>query len=363
MLKQFTLIACLWTYVSTQDTSTNQMSQSSFRPDQSSWSSMSDTFDDNINSGSFNLRNLDSSSLLGDFGPFNGQSVGPYTAEPYSIGDDIMGGSSFMDSTIRDPNMMNADSWLDRNSRWSVGGLDSPNPQSSLLSNSAELTGFSTDGSSSVLDGRSLNDDLSGFSRSNPWDMSPGARAMNRFPFQNADLQSMTDRGDRGLPAMSMGRRRGMPWRNSNTWDLQRGMGQFPMPRRGRGHLGMNRWNMPEGELNLMEDLTGDSSMDQSWMSGSRSGNFRNFRSNSRMLPMSMRRLSTLPSSSRVSSLSSGLGQMSALDRTANLRRMTDLSSRLSPTFGRMMSSGRRSSRVYPSSYGSQMEMRRRMSV
>lgn len=355
MLKQFILIACLWTYVSTQDTSTNQMSQSSFLPHQSSWSSISGAFDDNVNSGSRNLRNLDSSSLLGEFGPFNGQSVGPNTAEPYIIGEDILGGSSFMDSTMRDPNMMNADLWLDRNSRWSIGGLDSPNSQSSLLSNSAELTGISSDGSS-VLDGRSGSDDISSFSRRNPWDM-------NRFPFQNATLQSMTGSGDRGLPAMSMGRRRGMPWRNSNNWDLQRGMGQFPMPRQGRGQLGMNRWNMPEGEMNLMEDLTRDSSMDQSWMSGSRPGNFRNFRSNSRMMRMSMRPLSTLPLSSRTSSLSSGLGQVSALDRTANLRRMTDLSSQLSPTFDRMMSSGRRSSRVYPSSSSLRMGMRRRMSV
>lgn len=356
MLKQFILIACLCTYVSTQDTSTNQMSQSSFLPHQSSWSSVSGAFDDNINSGSPNLRNLDSSSLLGDFGPFNGQSVGPNTAEPYIIGEDILGGSSFMDSTMRDPNMMNADSWLDRNSRWSIGGLDSPNSQTSLLSNSAELTGVSSDGSSSVLHRRSRSDDISSFSRWNPWDM-------NRFPFQNANLQSMTDSGDRGQPAMSMGRRRGMPWRNSNNWDLQRGMGQFPMPRQGRGQLGMNRWNMPEGEMNLMEDLTRDSSMDQSWMSGSRPGNFRNSRSNSRMMLTSMRPLSTLPSSSRASSLSSGLGQVSALDRTANLRRMTDFSSRLSPTFDRMMSSGRRSNRVYPSPSSLQMGMRRRMSV
>lgn len=352
MLKQVTLIAFLMTYVSTQDPSTNQRSRS--------WSSMSGTFGDNIDSGSLSLRNLDSSSLTGDFGPYNGQSMGPYTSEPFGTGEDIMGGSRFMDSTMRDSNMMDTGSWRNRNSRWSIGNLDSSNSLSSLLSDSTGLTGSSSDASSSVLDGRSLSDSLSGFSRRSPWDMSRGQRNMNRFPFQNADLQSMTDRRDLDLPTMSMGRRRGMPWRNSNTWELPRGMSQFSMSRRGRGGMGMNRWNLPQGETNLMEDLTGDGSMDQSLMSGSRSGGLRSL---GRMMSMGRRSNLPLSLSSRLSSLSSGLGQMGALDRTANLGRMSDLSSRLSPSIGRMMSSGRRSNRMYPSSSGSQMGMGRSMSV
>lgn len=351
MLKQVTLIAFLTTYVSTQDPSTNQRSRS--------WSSMSGTFGDNIDSGSLSLRNLDSSSLTGDFGPYNGQSMGPYTSEPFGTGEDIMGGSRFMDSTMRDSNMMDTGSWQNRNSRWAIGNLDSSNSLSSLLSDSAGLTGSSSDGSSSVLGGRSLSDSLSGFSRRSPWDMSRGPRNMNRFPFQNSD-QSMTDRADLGLPSMSMGRRRGMPWRNSNTWELPRGMSQFSMSRRGRGESGVNMWKIPDDEMNFMEDMTRDGSMDQSLMSGSRSGGFRSL---GRMMSMGRRSNLPLSLSSRLSSLSSSLGQMGALDRTANLGRMSDLSSRLSPSIGRMMYSGRRSNRMYPSSSGSQMGMSRRMAV
>lgn len=49
MIEQNILLALLVTYVSTQDTSTSQGSQSPYLPDQSSWSSVTGLFSENTN--------------------------------------------------------------------------------------------------------------------------------------------------------------------------------------------------------------------------------------------------------------------------------------------------------------------------
>lgn len=117
------------------------------------------------------------------------------------------------------------------------------------------LGGLTSDGTSSVLDGSRLDDNLSGFGRRMNFRQLPQGRTRMGLPFQTNDLQSMYD-GFRG-----MGRRMGRPFRSLGS-DSQTGLtsqlgSDLGMMGRSLGRrFDMRRGQM--GEMNLMEDLQGD---------------------------------------------------------------------------------------------------------
>ena len=117
------------------------------------------------------------------------------------------------------------------------------------------LSGLTSDGMSSVLDGSLLDDNLSGFGRRMNFRQLPQGRTRMGLPFQTNDLQSMYD-GFRG-----MGRRMGRPFRSLGS-DSQTGLtsqlgSDLGMMGRSLGRrFDMRRGQM--GEMNLMEDLQGD---------------------------------------------------------------------------------------------------------
>lgn len=141
IMEQNIFLALLVTYVSTQDTSTSQVSQSPYLPDQSSWSSvtglfsentnnqmsmprylrdgglsswnsMSNSFSNNDNLGSFSIRNLYGNSLHRDqdftIQP-NGLFESPYTADHYRRESSLPDRSRF-----REQNLMTGNLWTDR---------------------------------------------------------------------------------------------------------------------------------------------------------------------------------------------------------------------------------------------------------
>ncbi|XP_011420334.3 uncharacterized protein [Magallana gigas] len=225
--------------------------------------------------GSRNLRNLDSRSLFRNQGSIldpGGIPISPYSYEPYSLGSSASDGSRFMDITMRGQGMLNRNSRMNRNGMLSRG-LSLPNLQSSLLPRNLGLSGFSSDGSLSVLDGRSLGNDVSGFSRSMPWEMSRGSRTMNSFRFP--------DRRNLNGPSMSLSQRQGAPWRLlRGTQSSQRGSGQLGLDRGLAGRmgngLGLNRWNMQgdmsSGPRNVFRNLDLNRQMNGIMASNSRSG-------------------------------------------------------------------------------------------
>lgn len=426
MLGRSILVSLLVICVSAQDRSTNQISRSSFLQDggQSSWSSLPNNFDvrphnertigsgsllrnqgslqslnvpdstdfgflnlpnrdsnflfrnqgsnlQSVDLGSLNLRNIDSRSHLRNQGSIldpGGIPVSPYSIEPYMYnrGSFASEGSRFMDITMRGQGMPNGNSRINRNGMLPSRGINLPNLQSSVLSRSQGLSGFSSDGTSSVIDGRlPLVDGLSGFSTRTPWDRYHGPRAMNAFPFQFSDSRNLN------VPPMSMGQRQGTPWRLLNTQNSQRGLGQLGLNRglagRQENGQGLNRWNMQRdmstGPRNSFGSLgfnrpfneivsssrSGniDRPMDEIWISRNRGepsptgglGNNEPLMDHiwvSRNLPQNrMRRvgaLSPLLSTSQGSSLVSGLGQRSVLDRSSNIGRLSQLSSNLART-------------------------------
>lgn len=109
--------------------------------------------------------------------------MGLYIFEFFGIGEDIMGGLSFMDFIMRDLNMMDVGLWWNCNSRWVIGNLDLFNFLFSLLLDSVGLIGFLFDGFFFVFGGRLFSDSLFGFFRRSFWDMFCGLRNMNRFFF------------------------------------------------------------------------------------------------------------------------------------------------------------------------------------
>lgn len=421
MLGRSILLSLLVMCVSAQDRSTNQMSRSSFLQDggQSSWSSLPNNFDvrphnertigsgsllrnqgsslqslnvpgstdlgslnlpnrdsnflfrnqgSNLQSadlGSLNLRNMDSRSPFRNQGSIidpGGIPVSPYSFEPYNHGSFALDGSRFMDITMRGQGMLNGDSRIYRNGMLPSRGLNLPNFQSSLLSRSQGLSGFLSDGTASVLDGRSLGDGLSGFSTTTPRDRSRGERALNAVPFQYSDIRNLN------VPSMSMSQRQVTPWRLLNTQNSQRGLGQISLNRglagRQENGLALNRWNMQRdistGPRNSFSNMGINRPINEI-ASNSRSGNIdrpmdhiwvlrnrgetsptRGLGNNeplmddiwvSRNIPQNrMRRvgaLSPLLSTSQGSSLVSGLGPRSVLDRSSNLGRLSQLSSNL----------------------------------
>lgn len=226
--------------------------------------------------GSRNLRNLDSRSLFRNQGSIldpGGIPVSPYSYEPYSLGSSASDGSRFMDITMRGQGMLNRNPRMNRNDMFSSRGLNLPNLQSSLLPRNQGLSGFSSDGSFSVLDGRSIGNDVSGFSRSMPWEMSRGSRTMNSFPFP--------DRRNLNVPSMSLSQRQGAPWRLlRGTQSSQRGSGQLALNRGLAGRigngLGLNRLNMQRdmstGPRNVLGNLGLNRQMNGITSSNSRSG-------------------------------------------------------------------------------------------
>lgn len=422
MLGRSILVSLLVICVSAQDRSTNQISRSSFLQDggQSSWSSLPNNFDvrphnertigsgsfvrnqgsllqplnvpDSTDFGSLNLPNRDSNFLFRNQGsnlqsadlgslnlrnmdsrsPFRNQGsildpggipVSPYSFEPYNHGSFALDGSRFMDITMRGQGMPNGNSRINRNGMLPSRGLNLPNLQSSLLSRSQGLSGFSSDGTSSVLDGRSpLEDGFSGFSTRTPWDRYRGPRAMNAFPFQFSDSRNLN------VPPMSMGQRQGLPWRVLNTQNSPRGLGQLGLNHGLEGRIGnglaLNRWNMQRdmstgprnsfGSLGVNRPFNEiasssrsgniDRPMDDIWVLRNRGetsptgglGNNENLMDEiwvSRNSPQNrMRRVGTLSpllSTSQGSSLVSGLGPRSVIDRSSNLGRLSQLSSNL----------------------------------
>lgn len=334
MLGRFILVSLLAICVSAQERSSSQLSRSSFLRDggQSSWSSLPNSvdvrphnertigtgsllrnqgsriqpfnvpdstefgsvnlFNRDSNSlfssqgsmlqpadlGSRNLRNLDSRSLFRNQGSIldpGGIPVSPYSYEPYSLGSSASDGSRFMDITMRGQGMLNRNPRMNRNDMFSSRGLNFPNLQSSLLPRNQGLSGFSSDGSFSVLDGRSIGNDVSGFSRSMPWEMSRGSRTMNSFPFQFPDRRNLN------VPSMSLSQRQGAPWRLlRGTQSSQRGSGQLALNRGLAGRigngLGLNRLNMQRdmstGPRNVLGSLGLNRQTNGIMASNSRSG-------------------------------------------------------------------------------------------
>lgn len=427
MLGRSILVSLLVICVSAQDRSTNQISRSSFLQDggQSSWSSLPNNFDvrphnertigsgsllrnqgsllqplnvpdstdfgflnlpnrdsnflfrnqgSNLQSadvGSLNLRNIDSRSHLRNQGSIldpGGIPVSPYSFDPYMYnrGSFASEGSRFMDITMRGQGMPIGNSRINRNGLLPSRGLNLPNLQSSLLSRNQGLSGFSSDGTSSVLNGRSpLGDGLSGFSTRTPWERYRGPRAMNAFPFQFSDSRNLN------VPQMSTSQRQGTPWRLLNTQNSQRGLGQLGLNRglAGRQENGqeLNRWNMQRDMSTGPRNSFGSLGVNQPFneiVSNSRSGNIERPMDDiwisrnrgettpigglgnneplmddiwiTRNLPQNrMRRvgaLSPLLSTSQGSSLVSGLGPRSVLDRSSNIGRLSQLSSNLART-------------------------------
>lgn len=250
-----------------------------------------------------------------------------YALDSFNLGSSVSDVSRLLDSSLSGQDTMNGNSWTNRNDMLSMRGLTLPNSES-VLERNADLSGISTGRSSSVLDGRFIGQELSGFPGSNPLDASYRERDMNR-DLQSTDQQSMPDRGNMASDSMSMLQRRGLPWRT--TRDFQRRLGQFALTRgmagrrsRGRDTRTRNRLNtqrdMSKGQSNDIGNVDLNNDMRDTVMSGSRHNSFRP-RALLKLVPrISIQRFEPLPSSNEQSSLSSGRGRRLDLNRISSLR-------------------------------------------
>lgn len=215
----------------------------------------------------------------------------------------------------------------------SMRGLTFPNSES-ILERNADLSGISTGRSSSVLDGRFIGQELSGFPGSNQWDASYRERDKNSYPLQSTDRQSMPDRGNMASESMSTLQRRGLPWRT--TRDFQRRLGQFALTRgmagRSRGRDTRTQSDMSKGQSNDIGNVDLNNDIRDTVMSGSRHNSFRP-RTLLKLVPrISIQRFEPLPSSNEQSSLSSGRGRRLDLNRISSLRPRSQPSSDIDRT-------------------------------
>lgn len=194
MLGHIILLAILVTYGSAQGTLTSQTSQSPYLPDQSSWSSMTGLFSENINDqmsqphylqdggqsswtsmidsfsnngnlGSFSLRNLDSNSIRGDH-DLTLQPSGPLE-RPNTADLHRFESSSPDRSRFSEQNLMTGNLWTDRialpSSRPSRRELDKASRSNNLESvarsdsfsfrpNTAETYNFGSSDQSSFIE-------------------------------------------------------------------------------------------------------------------------------------------------------------------------------------------------------------------
>lgn len=262
-----------------------------------------------------------------------------YALDSFNLGSSVSDVSRLLDSSLSGQDTMNGNSWTNRNDMLSMRGLTLPNSES-VLERNADLSGISTGRSSSVLDGRFIGQELSGFPGSNPLDASYRERDMNR-DLQSTDQQSMPDRGNMASDSMSMLQRRGLPWRT--TRDFQRRLGQFALTRgmagrrsRGRDTRTRNRLNtqrdMSKGQSNDIGNVDLNNDMRDTVMSGSRHNSFRP-RALLKLVPrISIQRFEPLPSSNEQSSLSSGRGRRLDLNRISSLRLRSQPSSDIDRT-------------------------------
>lgn len=249
-----------------------------------------------------------------------------YALDSFNLGSSVSDVSRLLDSSLSGQDTMNGNSWTNRNDMLSMRGLTLPNSES-VLERNADLSGISTGRSSSVLDGRFIGQELSGFPGSNPLDASYRERDMNR-DLQSTDQQSMPDRGNMASDSMSMLQRRGLPWRT--TRDFQRRLGQFALTRgmagrsRGRDTRTRNRLitqpDMSKWQSNDIGNVDLNNGIRDTLMSGSRHNSFRP-RTLLKLVPrISIQRFEPLPSSNEQSSLSSGRGRRLDLNRISSLR-------------------------------------------
>lgn len=255
-----------------------------------------------------------------------------YALDSFNLGSSITDVSRLLDSSLSGQDTMNGNSWTNRNDMLSMRGLTFPNSES-ILERNADLSGISTGRSSSVLDGRFIGLELSGFPGSNQWDASYRERDMNSYPLQSTDQQSMPDRGNMASDSMSMLQRRGLPWR---TTDFQRRLGQFALTRgmagRSRGRDTRTQSDMSKGQSNDIGNVDLDNDIRDTVMSGSRHNSFRP-RALLKLVPrISIQRFEPLPSSNEQSSLSSGRGRRLDLNRISSLRPRSQHSSDIDRT-------------------------------
>lgn len=261
-----------------------------------------------------------------------------YALDSFNLGSSVSDVSRLLDSSLSGQDTMNGNSWTNRNDMLSMRGLTLPNSES-VLERNADLSGISTGRSSSVLDGRFIGQELSGFPGSNPLDASYRERDMNR-DLQSTDQQSMPDRGNMASDSMSMLQRRGLPWRT--TRDFQRRLGQFALTRgmagrsRGRDTRTRNRLitqpDMSKWQSNDIGNVDLNNGIRDTLMSGSRHNSFRP-RTLLKLVPrISIQRFEPLPSSNEQSSLSSGRGRRLDLNRISSLRPRSQPSSDIDRT-------------------------------
>lgn len=243
-----------------------------------------------------------------------------YALDSFNLGSSITDVSRLLDSSLSGQDTMNGNSWTNRNDMLSMRGLTFPNSES-ILERNADLSGISIGRSSSVLDGRFIGQELSGFPGSNQWDAPYRERDMNSYPLQSTDQQSMPDRGNMASDSMSMLQRRGLPWR---TTDFQRRLGQLALTRgmagRSRGRDTRTQSDMSKGQSNDIGNVDLNNDIRDTVMSGSRHNSFRP-RALLKLVPrISIQRFEPLPLSNEQSSLSSGRGRRLDLNRTSSLR-------------------------------------------
>lgn len=263
-----------------------------------------------------------------------------YALDSFNLGSSVSDVSRLLDSSLSGQDTMNGNSWTNRNDMLSMRGLTLPNSES-VLEQNADLSGISTGRSSSVLDGRVIGQELSGFPGSNQWDASYREKDINSYPPQSTDQQSMPDRSIMASKSMSMLQRRGLPYRT--TRDFQRSLGQFALTRgmagrrsRGRDTRTRNRLNtqrdMSKGHSNDIGNVDLNNGIRDTLMSGSRHDSFRP-RTLLKLVPrISIRRFEPLPSSNEQSSLSSGRGRRLDLSRISSLRPRSQPSSDIDRT-------------------------------
>lgn len=262
-----------------------------------------------------------------------------YELDSFNLGSFVSDVSRLLDSSLSGQDTMNGNSWTNRNDMLSMRGLTLPNSES-VLEQNADLSGISTGRSSSVLDGRFIGQELSGFPGSNQWDASYRERDMNSYPLQSTDQQSMPDRGNMASESMSTLQRRGLPWRT--THDFQRRLGQFALTRGmagrswGRDTRTRNRLitqpDMSKWQSNDIGNVDLNNGIRDTLMSGSRHNSFRP-RTLLKLVPrISIQRFEPLPSSNEQSSLSSGRGRRLDLNRISSLRPRSQPSSDIDRT-------------------------------
>lgn len=256
-----------------------------------------------------------------------------YALDSFNLGSSVSDVSRLLDSSLSGQDTMNGNSWTNRNDMLSMRGLTLPNSES-VFERNADLSGISTGRSSSVLDGRFIGQELSGFSGSNQWDAFYRERDMNSYPIQSTDRQSMPDRGNMASDSMSMLQRRGLPWRT--TRDFQRRLGKFALTRgmagRSPGRDTRTQPDMSKGQSNDIGNVDLNNGIRDTLMSGSRHNSFRP-RTLLKLVPrISIQRFEPLPSSNEQSSLSSGRGRRLDLNRISSLRPRSQPSSDIDRT-------------------------------